>query len=516
MPNVLVLSSHVASSRVGGKVAVTILENAGVDTIFCPTVTLGRHPGLGVPGGAAISDEAFASMLEGVEANGGFENLDAVLTGYFATPGQVTIAAEAIRKVRKLNEKSIIAVDPIIGDEGRLYVPETVARAVRDQLLPLADFVTPNAFELGWLTRLEVTDADSARRAVQKLGKAALVSSIPAGDEIGVMYEDFSEMRLRTHPRFDTSPKGAGDVLTAEFLLNRIAGAPTDVALHHAVLMVYDAILKSREWDYGHLPLPRQKAGPIHPDATIAGRMQQHHRVGDNARWVLGLDGCRGGWIGVWYDIHGHASPHHQFFTRLDQILMEAALPEIIAIDIPIGLPDIARRGGRDCEREARARLKGKTSSVFSAPSRKALSAKTYENACLINAVDDGPKLSQQSFHLFPKMREADAFIASSLGPRVYETHPELAFAVLDRGPIPESKRTPEGRKARLTALRKLGFPVSVIDPHAYPASKVAPDDLVDAAVCAVVAQRIANGQHLTLPGDPPQDGHGITMAIHA
>lgn len=500
----------------GGKVAVTILENAGVDTVFCPTVTMGRHPGLGPPGGGAVPDEIFAGMLQGVEDNGCLENIDAVLTGYFATPGQVEIAAETIRKVRELNDNPIIAVDPIIGDEGRLYVSESVARAIRDHLLPLADFVTPNAFELGWLTRREVTDADSARRAVQKLGKPALVSSIPAGDEISVMYEDFSELRLRTHPRFDKSPKGAGDVLTAEFLLNRIAGAPTDVALHHAVLMVYDAILKSREWDYGHLPLPRQKAGPIHPDAAIAGRMHTHHRVGEDSCWVLGVDGCRGGWIGVWYDIHGHATPRHQFFSRLDRILMEAIPPDIIAIDIPIGFPDQARRGGRDCEREARARLKGKTSSVFSAPSRKALSATTYEDACLINALDDGPKLSQQSFQLFPKMREADAFVASSLGPRVYETHPELAFAVLDRGPILENKRTPEGRKARLTALRKLNFPVSVIDPHAYPHSKVAPDDLVDAAICAVVAQRIANGQHLTLPGDPPLDSYGNRMAIHA
>jgi pyridoxal kinase len=516
MPNVLVLSSHVASSRVGGKVATTILEHAGVDTVFCPTANYGRHPGLGAPGGAAVADEAFANMLEGVEQNGCFESADAVLTGYFASPGQVEIAAAAIRRIREAGGKPIIAVDPAIGGDGRLSASDSVARAIRKHLVPLASFVAPNAFELGWLTGHEVTDADSARRAVQKLGKPALVSSIPAGDEIGVMYEDSGEMRLRTHPRFDKAPRGAGDMLAAEFLLNRVAGAPIDVALHHAVLMVYDAILKSREWDYAQLPLPQQKSGRIHPDAAIAGGMRRHHRVGKSPCWVLGLDGCRGGWIGVWYDIHGHASPRHQVFARLDQILLEPDRPDVIAIDMPIGFPERAQPGGRQCEREARTRLKGKTSSVFSAPSREALGAGSYEEACRINAKEGGPGLSRQSFSLFPKMREVDAFMASSLGPAIHETHPETAFAVLNRGPILERKRTAEGRAARLTALRKMDFPVSVIDPHAYPNTQVAPDDLVDAAICAVVAQRIANGQHLTLPENPPYDARGLKMAIHA
>ena len=117
---------------------------------------------------------------------------------------------------------------------------------------------------------------------------------------------------------------------------------------------------------------------------------------------------------------------------------------------------------------------------------------------------------------LFPKMREVDAFKKSAMGSIVYETHPEVALAVLERAPILESKKTVKGRAARLTALRKLGIPVGLVEPHTYQKSKVAPDDLVDAAICAIVAQRIANGQHITLPANPPLDGTGIEMAIHA
>src|SRR5579863_7809673 len=96
MPAVLILSSLVAASRVGGSAQAAALERMGVRALLVPTVTLGRHPGLGAPGGGAVPDERFAGMLEGVDAASGFEGLAAMITGYFASAGQVADAMKAI------------------------------------------------------------------------------------------------------------------------------------------------------------------------------------------------------------------------------------------------------------------------------------------------------------------------------------------------------------------------------------------------------------------------------------
>ncbi len=227
MTRVLILSSHVAASRVGGRVAVSAMEARGIDTVFCPTVLLGRHPGHGAPGGGAVPPEQFGSMLEGVAAQGLFAAFDAVLTGYFASAEQVEIAAAAIGEIRKASPHPLIVVDPILGDEGKLYVPEEVATAIRDQLLPLADIITPNAFELGWLSGESVTDLGSARNAALHLGRPALISSIPDGDNLAVLCAHDGENWIRKHKIIEDEPNGTGDLLAAEFLASRLVQTPT-------------------------------------------------------------------------------------------------------------------------------------------------------------------------------------------------------------------------------------------------------------------------------------------------
>ncbi|MBI1237482.1 MAG: DUF429 domain-containing protein [Alphaproteobacteria bacterium] len=516
MTRVLILSSHVAASRVGGRVAVSALEARGIDTVFVPTVLLGRHPGHGAPGGGAVPADQFGSMLEGVAAQGLFGQFDAVLTGYFASVEQVEIAAAAIEEIRTASPHPLIVIDPIIGDGGALYVPEAVAAAIRDLLLPLADIITPNTFELGWLSREPVTDLRSARNAALHLGRPALISSIPDGDNLAVLYADDGENWIRKHKTVEDVPNGTGDLLAAEFLASRLVQDSNEAALNRAIRRTLDTILKTKGWSLGELADLQGRLNGLHPNVQIEGGELARRGVGQGPRWVLGLDGCKAGWVGVWYDIHGHASPRHQLFSSLSEIADAGINPVIIAIDMPIGFPERGERGGRICEREARALLGRKSSSVFSSPSRKALAASSYEDACKLNSLEGGPRLSKQSYMLFPKMREVDAFKKSKTGSIVYETHPEVALAVLAWDSNIESKKTAEGRTARLTVLRKLGFPIGGLDPHTYPKSKVAPDDLVDAAICAVVAQRIANGRHITLPENPPLDTDGIEMAIHA
>jgi pyridoxine kinase len=162
MARVLILSSHVAASRVGGGAQALALARLGIEPILVPTVLFGRHPGYGPPGGAAVDVATFEAMIGGIEAQGLFAQLDAVITGYFSSPEQVEVAASTLDRVRAAAPTARLIVDPIMGDDGRLYVKDAVAEAIGGRLIPRADLIAPNAWELGRLTGREVTDAASA------------------------------------------------------------------------------------------------------------------------------------------------------------------------------------------------------------------------------------------------------------------------------------------------------------------------------------------------------------------
>ena len=236
MPTVLILSSHVAADAVGGSAQAATFARAGIETVFAPTVVFGRHPGRGAPGGGAIAAAMFEDVLAGVAANGAFETVDAVVTGYFADAEQVAVAARTIDAVRVVNPNVRIIVDPIMGDSGTgLYVKADVADALAADLAPRADLLAPNAWELARLSGLAVDDPAAALAAVRVLDRPVLVSSVAVGAEIGVIYADGAQAWLATHRRTDDVPHGTGDLLTALFAAAVLNGASPADALHAAV-----------------------------------------------------------------------------------------------------------------------------------------------------------------------------------------------------------------------------------------------------------------------------------------
>jgi pyridoxine kinase len=134
-----------------------------------------------------------------------------------------------------------------MGDAGRLYVATEVADAVASDLVPRADLVAPNAWELERLSGLPVTDPASAVTAARSLGKPMLVSSVPYGEAIGVVYADDRNAWLATHPRAASAPHGVGDLLTALFAAALIEGLPADQALARAVGGVAEAVLAAKD-----------------------------------------------------------------------------------------------------------------------------------------------------------------------------------------------------------------------------------------------------------------------------
>jgi predicted RNase H-like nuclease len=219
---------------------------------------------------------------------------------------------------------------------------------------------------------------------------------------------------------------------------------------------------------------------------------------------VAGADGCRTGWVVCRRDEDGTLD------VRVVKALAEACEGlSILAVDMPIGLAD-APRPGRACEGEARKLLPGKTSSVFPTPCRPALACTTYARA---NATSKklGAGLTQQTFHLFPKLRELDELLRTTRKLRriVYEAHPELAFARLNGGkPVLSKKRRPEGYAERAKLLARHGFQTPV---DRLPGA--ARDDILDAIAVCRTATLIAAGTATRL-GAEEKDRHGLPMNI--
>lgn len=165
-----------------------------------------------------------------------------------------------------------------------------------------------------------------------------------------------------------------------------------------------------------------------------------------------------------------------------------------IAIDMPIGLLDDRSRAS---DKEARALLGPRRSSVFPTPVRCVLQASDYADACALSRRASGKALSKQAFNLVPKIAELDALVRPDDQDRLVEAHPELAFSRLNGEPPADSKHTPAGRRLRAELLCR-ELPVAAVEEVL--GSGLAPlPDLLDATSLLTTAARVHRGREIRL-----------------
>ncbi len=145
---------------------------------------------------------------------------------------------------------------------------------------------------------------------------------------------------------------------------------------------------------------------------------------------VAGVDGCRAGWIAVFRWLASQHPPEVQIFQSFADVLGSEHRPCKIAVDMPIGLPEKIGQAGRGPEKAVRPLLGMRQSTVFSIPARAAIYCEDYREACSAALAHSMPpkKVSKQTFHIFPKIREIDQLMTPELEERVFEVHPEVAF----------------------------------------------------------------------------------------
>jgi predicted RNase H-like nuclease len=241
---------------------------------------------------------------------------------------------------------------------------------------------------------------------------------------------------------------------------------------------------------------------------------------------VGGLDGCRSGWVLVTLPSTVDTATVSDTSARFDpdsvRVRIVRRLTELggdldsgrlaaVAIDIPIGLP---ASGPRAADVEARRLLGPRRNSVFPAPARRVLGARTYDEACARSRAACGKAVSRQLFNILPKIEEADSVQSPARQHRLVEMCPELSFSFIAGGPMAHPKTAPEGRRERAEVLRSV-FGASVVDRHAtcpLPGSRL--DDVLDAFAGAWTALRVASGTHVRLGGE--RDERGLRMQVVA
>jgi predicted RNase H-like nuclease len=252
---------------------------------------------------------------------------------------------------------------------------------------------------------------------------------------------------------------------------------------------------------------------------------------------AAGVDGCRGGWIAAFAE--AGELPRIAVFRTFAGLVDALPNDAVIAVDMPIGLPEHCRAGGRGPETLVRPLLGMRQSSVFSIPSRAAVYATAEWPPPDVPADDDGwlaahrhastiarrtsdpPRaVSIQAFGLFGKIRELDTLLRerASLPDRVIESHPELCFWRLNsRKPLAEPKKVkgrihPAGMHERKALLRNAGLEAGLVD--APPPSGAGEDDRLDALAVMTAARNRIGSDGLRFPDPPPLDAHGLPICI--
>ena len=239
--NILSIQSLVAYGHAGNSAALFPLQRLGMQVWPVVTVHFSNHTGYGDWRGPLLSPGDIAEVIRGVEDRGALETCDAVLSGYQGAEDVGAVILDAVKTVKSLNPEAIYCCDPVMGDLGRgFFVRPGIPEFMRDNVVPKADVITPNHFELNFLSGSEAHTLDDLLAAVEVVRDSGPETVLVTSVILDETPEDSLDMlavsgqgawSVRT-PRLAVNPPGAGDLTTAVFLANLLSGhdLPTTLA----------------------------------------------------------------------------------------------------------------------------------------------------------------------------------------------------------------------------------------------------------------------------------------------
>ncbi|XP_017461616.1 PREDICTED: pyridoxal kinase-like, partial [Rhagoletis zephyria] len=181
---VLSIQSHVVSGICGNKSAVFPLQTLGFEVDFINSVQFSNHTGYGTWTGQVLHESELLELFSGLKKNDLHRNYTHILTGYARSSSFLEAVHSVISEIKTISPNAIYLCDPVLGDEGKLYVPEELVPIYRDRIVPLADVVTPNQFEAELLTGTKITDIKSAITAIDVLHAKGIKTVVISSTEL--------------------------------------------------------------------------------------------------------------------------------------------------------------------------------------------------------------------------------------------------------------------------------------------------------------------------------------------
>ena len=274
---ILSIQSAVAYGHVGNSAAVFPLQRIGVEVLPVYTVNFSNHTGYGAWRGPLISPDDVRDVILGIEERGVLGEIDVVLSGYQGSDGIGDVILDAVARVKSANPDAVYSCDPVMGNaKSGCFVAPAIPILLRERVVPNADIITPNQFELGFLTGTEPGDLDSTLASVDAaLGpRTVLVTSVerpdrPEGTIEMLAVDDAGAWMVQT-PHIPMKANGSGDVTAALFTAHYRSSGDAASALAKTVSSVYDLLQLTYDSGQRELQLVEAQEYYAHPREQFA------------------------------------------------------------------------------------------------------------------------------------------------------------------------------------------------------------------------------------------------------
>lgn len=278
---ILSIQSAVAYGHVGNSAAVFPLQRIGVDVLPVYTVNFSNHTGYGAWRGPLIDPADVRDVITGIEERGVFGQVDAILSGYQGGEGIGDVIIDAVARVKAENPKALYACDPVMGNaKSGCFVAPAIPELLRERVVPVADIITPNQFELGFLTRTEPDTLESTLESVD-LARAmgpgtVLVTSVERPDReegtIEMLAVDDAGAWIVQTPFLPMKANGSGDVTAALFTAHYVETGSAQVALERTASSVFDLLQLTLDSGERELQLIEAQDCYAHPKMQFTAR----------------------------------------------------------------------------------------------------------------------------------------------------------------------------------------------------------------------------------------------------
>jgi pyridoxine kinase len=276
MPTVLSVQSWVACGNVGNTAALFPLQRLGCETWSLNTVAFSNHTGYKSWRGDTVPASEIATLFEGIAELGVLPRCDAVLSGYLGEAETGPVLLDIVARVKKANRRALFCCDPVMGDVGLgYYVRSGIPEFFRDRALALADVVTPNRFELEWLSGGPVSSLAEAARAAAVLRQygpgIVLATSLETDvDRVAAIAAGPDGVWAVETPRLPIEATGCGDAVAALFLAWLLKGKPVPDALAATIAAIYGVIEATMRSGGGELALVEAQEELVAPSRAVS------------------------------------------------------------------------------------------------------------------------------------------------------------------------------------------------------------------------------------------------------